>query len=100
MLLEYSTSNIILRVEMLTISSGATDLFFASLCICYLLLFLLPRSGLYPTEEQIAVKHELKKEQTYRLRLEHFCDSLQVSEPSGDVRGFEDLCRSFLILLK
>ena len=61
MLLEYSTSNIILRVEMLTISSGATDLFFASLCICYLLLFLLPRSGLYPTEEQIAVKHELKK---------------------------------------
>ena len=74
MLLRCSTSNIIsliqnvnyekvchlLHLGVISFSSGATDSFFASLCICYPLLFFLSRYGLYPTEEQI-VQHELKK---------------------------------------
>ena len=73
MFLKYSTSNIILRIEMLTmkkeiklfvvfcILAGFPYSFFASLCFCHPLLFLLPRYGLNPNEEQI-VQHELKKE--------------------------------------
>ena len=50
----------LLHLGVISCSSGASDSFFPPLCICYPLLFLLPRLGLYPTEEQI-VQHELKK---------------------------------------
>ena len=72
MLLEYSTSDIILRIEMLTMKKFIIFCILAwfpflqwllirsSRRFVYPLLFLLPRQGLYPTEEQI-VQHELKK---------------------------------------
>ena len=118
MLLEYFTSNIILRIEMLTMKK------FFIFCILAWFPFLqgllirpsrrlvfdtlfsfliLSRSGLYPTEEEI-VQHELKKNKhTIETRTFLWLSHFQVSEPSSaswEVRGFEDLCHSFLILLK
>ena len=83
MLLKYSTSHVILRIEMLTMKKFVIHCILAwfpflqgllKLCTCYPLLFLLPPQGLYPTEEQI-VQHEVKKDKRTELRHEHFCDS-------------------------
>ena len=105
MFLKYSISNIILRIEMLTmkkeiklfvlfcILAGFPYSFFASLCFCYPLLFLLPRYGLNPNEEQI-VQHELKREKQLEWELEHFCDSrIYKCRSQAEKYGFEDLCR-------
>ena len=105
MFLKYSTSNIILRIEMLTMKKEIKLFvvfcilawfpysFFASLCFCYPLLFLLPRYGLNPNEEQI-VQHELKREKQLEWELEHFCDSrIYKCRSQAEKYGFEDLCR-------
>ena len=87
MFLKYSTSNIILRIEMLTMKTKiklfvvfcilpwlpSYSFFASSLCFCYPLLFLLPRWGLNPNEEQI-VQHERKRDKQTEWELEQFCD--------------------------
>ena len=64
-----------------------------ALFFCHPLLFLLPRYGLNPNEEQI-VQHELKKEKQLEWELEHFCDSrIYKCRSQAEKYGFEDLCR-------
>ena len=88
MLLECSTSNIILRIEMLTMktiviffASWRDFLFFRGYWfVLRVALYLLPSSLFTTTIGSLPHWRTdcttwTKKEQAYRLRLEHFCDS-------------------------
>ena len=81
MLLEYSSSNIILHIEMSAMKKFvifcmlAWFPFFRSYWfVLRVALYLLP-SSLFATTIRSDCTTRTKKEQAYRLRLEHFCDS-------------------------